>query len=108
MTWTTDDTLRITYCRLTEAEIRSAKVLGGPREVGGIVQIEVGDERIWGHLLGQVCNRGGLQLSPIAYPSYPDALRAEVANSYGVEATAARIDRDLAYRVEMLDAEVRS
>lgn len=104
----TSNDLRITAAHLTETQLRAARVLGGPREVGGIVQVEIGDETVWGRLGGQVVNRGGLRLSAVVYPTYEDAQRAEIADLYfGREATADKVDREYAARRAELEA-VRS
>lgn len=104
--WTTDPRTNITSRRLTHAEMRAVKVLGPPRERGGIVELELDEQTLWGSLGGQVVNLLGLQLSPIVYPTYADARRAEIANALGVPVTAAEIDRVLADR--NADNEVRS
>jgi hypothetical protein len=100
--WTTSAALRLTSARLTDVQVFAARVLGGPREVGGIVQVEMDGSEIWGRLLGQVVNRGGLTLSPIVYPSYEQALRGE--HVLGPETTADDIDRAIAERRADIDA----
>ena len=94
--FSTDSNLRITSGRLTDSQIRSARVLGGPSERAGIVEVEIDGETLFGALTGQVVNRRGLQLSPIVHPTYEDALRSKIADRYGWGATAEQIDRDLA------------
>lgn len=78
LTWTTDSRTRITSCRLTADQLAAARVLGGPREVGGIVEVEVEIDgaAVWGSLGGQVVNLRGLQLGAIVWPTYEDARRA--------------------------------
>lgn len=98
ISWTTDTTTAITSCQLTSWQLERAKVLDGPSEVARICEIDLDGEQLWGHVTGQVVNRRGLQLSPIVYPTYNQALRAKIADSYGPEATAAKIDRDLTER----------
>ena len=91
------DHLRITSARLTDEQLNSARVLGGPHEVAGIVKIEIAGETVWGSLGGQVVNRGGLQLSAIVYPTYEQARRGKIVNDeLAADATADAIDSRLA------------
>lgn len=103
LTWTTDSRTRITSCRLTADQIATAKVLGGPREVGGIVEVDLDGETVWGSLGGQVVNLRGLQLGPIVWPTYEDARRAGASATVSDqhhEADAAEIDAILADRAQ--------
>lgn len=91
----TQNHLRITSRILSEGEIRQAKVLGGPRERGGIVPLELHGVQLWGDLTGEAASRHGLQLSSRVYPTYEDACRARMAAELGPgadTATAEQID----------------
>jgi hypothetical protein len=103
------DFLRINSARLTDAQLAAAKVLGGPHEVGGIVQVEIDGEAVWGDLHGQVVNRFGLRLSPIVHPTYEDAKRMRIADlEFGSDATADAIDRRYAELESINNGAVRS
>ena len=98
--FTHDLNLRITSGRLTPEQIKRAKVLGGPREVGGIEKIEIDGQTAYGHLSGQAATARGLQLGAIVHPTYQDAVRQQIVDrQFGSDdVTAAQIDRAVAER----------
>jgi hypothetical protein len=101
LTWTTDSRTRITSCRLTADQLGAARVLGGPREAGGIVEVDLNGAAAWGSLGGQVVNLRGLRLGPIVWPTYEDAKRAKAwatVSGPDHEADANEIDAILAAR----------
>ncbi len=108
--WITNPRTRITSRRLTAAQLRTATVLGGPREYGGICRVDLfNGETVWGDLGGQAADRFGLQLGAIVWPTYEDAVRAEAARTVDGpyhEADAAEIDRLLEERRTYLDEAV--
>jgi hypothetical protein len=97
----TDADLRITSGRLSDDQIRRARVLGAPVRFAGLVQIEVDGASLWGSLYGSAADRG-LQLSPVVYPTREDANRA----SFVVDehTTAAQIDLAIADAARDYDA----
>ena len=61
----------------------------GPARYAGIVRLVSGE---FGSLTGQVVNLDGLQLGTHAYPTYRDALLAEIASlQFGPDATASNV-----------------
>lgn len=99
--WETNRRTGITACRLTPDQLRAARVLGGPRERGGIVRVDLDGEEFWGALGGQVVNLTGLHLAVEVYPTYEDAQRAEARDRISDprhSPDAAEIDQLLAGR----------
>lgn len=103
ITYSTDSITRITFARLTDEQLRRARVLGGQRSFAGIEELELDGERCYGRLVGEAVR--GFALSPLVHPTLEQAERQRVADSFGADATAARIDAQIRERREALDRE---